>query len=165
MIGLKALSGGHSGENLGWYVVGLFDRVGIMDKKRSKVCLFVFTLTTFWNSHVIYQLYTATLDNTGNNNTTCKTIEDIHVQWGLPKWDHRKKQLPYFYSLFQVIYFSEELLVVALGMSWTLGMLMLWITSQRSQLLKTWPQSGNISAKCHVSWKTLENSLILKDGF
>jgi len=47
VIGLKALSGGHSGENLGWYVVGLFDRVGIMDKKRSKVCLFVFTLTTF----------------------------------------------------------------------------------------------------------------------
>jgi len=47
VIRLKALSGGHSGENLGWYTVGLFDHVGIMDKKRLKVCLFVFTLTTF----------------------------------------------------------------------------------------------------------------------
>jgi len=38
VIGFKALSGGHSGENLGRYSVGLLDRVGIMDQKRSKVC-------------------------------------------------------------------------------------------------------------------------------
>jgi hypothetical protein len=38
VIGFKALSGGHSGENLGRYSVGLLDRVGIMDKKNSKVC-------------------------------------------------------------------------------------------------------------------------------
>ena len=37
VIGFKGLSGGHSGENLGRYSVGLLDRVGIMDKKRSKV--------------------------------------------------------------------------------------------------------------------------------
>ena len=36
VIGFKALSGPHSGENLGQYAVGLLDRVGIMDKKRSK---------------------------------------------------------------------------------------------------------------------------------
>ena len=39
VIGFKALSGAHSGENLGRYAVGLLDRVGIMDKKQSKVCL------------------------------------------------------------------------------------------------------------------------------
>jgi hypothetical protein len=38
VIGFKALSGGHNGENLGRYSVGLLDRVGIMDKKSSKVC-------------------------------------------------------------------------------------------------------------------------------
>jgi hypothetical protein len=38
VIGFKALSGAHSGENIGRYTVGLLDRVGIMDKKKSKVC-------------------------------------------------------------------------------------------------------------------------------
>ena len=37
VIGFKALSGAHTGENLGRYVVGLLDRVGIMDEKRTKV--------------------------------------------------------------------------------------------------------------------------------
>jgi len=40
VVGFKALSGAHSGENLGRYAVGLLDRVGIMDKKRSKACFF-----------------------------------------------------------------------------------------------------------------------------
>ena len=38
VIGFKALSGGHSGENLGRYSVGLLDRVGIMSKTGTKVC-------------------------------------------------------------------------------------------------------------------------------
>ena len=37
VIGFKAISGTHSGENLGRYAVGLLDRVGIMSKKESKV--------------------------------------------------------------------------------------------------------------------------------
>ncbi|KAF8797346.1 hypothetical protein BYT27DRAFT_7125841, partial [Phlegmacium glaucopus] len=36
VIGFKALSGTHSGENLGRYAVGLLDRVGIMSQKQSK---------------------------------------------------------------------------------------------------------------------------------
>ena len=42
------------------------------------------------------QLYTATLDNTGNNNTTCRTIADIHIRrdLDLPKWDSSEQQLP-----------------------------------------------------------------------
>ena len=39
VIAFKALSGAHSGENLGRYVVGLLDHVGIMDKKSSKAWL------------------------------------------------------------------------------------------------------------------------------
>ena len=46
VIGFKALSGAHSGENLGRYAMGLLDRVGIMDKKSSKVCqLFLTSIT------------------------------------------------------------------------------------------------------------------------
>jgi len=42
------------------------------------------------------------LDNTGNNNTTCKMIQDIHTRQGL-KWNSDEQQLPYvlfihFYS-------------------------------------------------------------------
>jgi hypothetical protein len=38
VIGFKALSGGHNGENLGRHLVGLLDNVGIMDKKILKDC-------------------------------------------------------------------------------------------------------------------------------
>ena len=37
VIGFKALSGGHNGENLRRYSVGLLDQVGIMSKTRTKV--------------------------------------------------------------------------------------------------------------------------------
>jgi hypothetical protein len=37
VIGFKALSGNHGGENLGRYSLGLLDRIGIMDKKGTKV--------------------------------------------------------------------------------------------------------------------------------
>jgi len=37
VIGFKALSGAHSGENLGRYAVGLLDHVGIMSQNESKV--------------------------------------------------------------------------------------------------------------------------------
>src|SRR5271155_3529317 len=40
VIGFKAVSGAHTGENLGRYSVGLLDRVGIMDEKSSKACRF-----------------------------------------------------------------------------------------------------------------------------
>lgn len=102
VIGFKALSGAHSGENLGRYAVGLLDRVGIMDKKGSKASHFRSSRNHDYinNSHVGGQLYTATLDNTGNNNTTCKTIEDIHIRRGL-EWNSDEQQLPYVYLLFQ----------------------------------------------------------------
>jgi len=45
------------------------------------------------------QLYTITLDNMGNNNTTCKTIEKIHNLHGL-LWNSDEQQLPYVYFLF-----------------------------------------------------------------
>jgi hypothetical protein len=37
VVGFKAISGAHSGENLGRHAVGLLDRVGIMSKTQSKV--------------------------------------------------------------------------------------------------------------------------------
>ena len=46
VIAFKALSATHSGENLGRYAVGLLDCVGIMDKRRSKACLFMWSHIT-----------------------------------------------------------------------------------------------------------------------
>ena len=37
VVGFRSISGDHSGENLGRYLVGVFDRVGIMSKNHSKV--------------------------------------------------------------------------------------------------------------------------------
>ena len=37
VIGFQSISGDHSGQNLGRYIVGVFDRVGIMGKNHSKV--------------------------------------------------------------------------------------------------------------------------------
>jgi len=43
---------------------------------------------------IFRQLYTATLDNTSNNDTTCRTIEDIHIRRGL-EWNSDEQQLPF----------------------------------------------------------------------
>ena len=43
VIGFKGLSGAHDGDNLGRYLVGLLDRVGIMSKTGSKACYFYFS--------------------------------------------------------------------------------------------------------------------------
>lgn len=56
----------------------------------------------FVDSDTIHQLYAATLDNTGNNNTTCKTIEDIHIRRGL-EWNSAEQQLPYVISYCELI--------------------------------------------------------------
>ena len=38
IVGFQSISGDHSGENVGRYLVGVFDRVGIMGQNHSKVC-------------------------------------------------------------------------------------------------------------------------------
>ena len=60
-----------------------------------------------------------TLDNTGNNNTTCKTIEDIHAHRGL-EWNSSERQLPYVFYIFSSLpcaYFHHSCLghVINLG--------------------------------------------------
>ena len=39
VVGFKGLSGNHSGANLGRYLIGLYERVGIITKSGSKVNL------------------------------------------------------------------------------------------------------------------------------
>jgi hypothetical protein len=93
----------------------------------------------------VSQLYAATLDNTGNNNTTCKTIEDIHVRRGL-KWNSKEQQLPYV--LFIISSFNYlNLLAVALGMSSTSEMLPLCLTSRRLQPLRMQLLSGSMTPR------------------
>ena len=47
------------------------------------------------------------MDNTSNNNTACKAIEDVHVRRGL-EWNRHEQQLPddfyYFYYYCWLIY-------------------------------------------------------------
>jgi hypothetical protein len=74
------------------------------------------------SNHVV-QLYAATLDNTGNNNTTCKTIQEIHSHRGLV-WKSDEQQLPYVQLFFLYFPYLEEFLGVW-GMLSTLGMLTL----------------------------------------
>ena len=45
VIGFKALSGAHSGENLRRYLVGLLDCMGIMDQNRTKAYHFSYKMT------------------------------------------------------------------------------------------------------------------------
>jgi hypothetical protein len=45
VIGFHGVSGEHSGENLGRYFVGVCERVGIIDAKKSKVLLITYYLT------------------------------------------------------------------------------------------------------------------------
>ena len=39
VVGFKAISGDHGGDNLGRYFMGLCDRVGICNQDGSKVCM------------------------------------------------------------------------------------------------------------------------------
>lgn len=121
VIGFNALSGGHRGENLGGYSVGLLDRVGIMDKKNSKVCHLSRKIPIANTPSLICQLYTATLDNTGNNNTTCKTIQDIHARQGL-EWNSDKRQLPSVFYIFSQCFSLLISITVVWGTLSTLGM-------------------------------------------
>lgn len=75
VVGFQPVSGEHSGWNLGRYFVGLCDRVGIFNKDGSK-------------------LFTITLDNTSNNNTTCETVETFHRRRFYDLWKTQENQLP-----------------------------------------------------------------------
>ncbi|KAG1751591.1 uncharacterized protein EDB91DRAFT_1243837 [Suillus paluster] len=56
VIGFRGISAAHGGYNLAWYLVGLYERVGIINGQSSK-------------------LFCVTADNTSNNDTTCNNIE------------------------------------------------------------------------------------------
>ncbi len=60
VIGFKAVSGNHSGENLGRHAVGLLDRVGIMDKNGTKVLVVI-----LWQSLRNLIVITAVYGNVG----------------------------------------------------------------------------------------------------
>ena len=92
VVGFQSISGDHSRENLGRYVMGVFDWVGIMCKDQSKVHEQTSSTSNgFLNSR---QLLTATLDNVSSNTALCTTVEDIHLQRKLPHWWADEKQLP-----------------------------------------------------------------------
>ena len=78
VVGFQSISGDHSGENLGQYVVGVLDWVGIMGKDRSKV--YKQTPSTSNGFLISRQLLTTMLNNALSNTVLCTTVEDIHLQ-------------------------------------------------------------------------------------
>jgi hypothetical protein len=50
VVGFKGLSGNHSGDNLGRYLIGLYERVGIITESSSKVsfCSFILSNLRSW---------------------------------------------------------------------------------------------------------------------
>jgi hypothetical protein len=123
-----------------WIVLELW-----IKKDRRSVDHLIFSHGGCVRSDRVSQLYTATLDNTGNNNTTCKTIEDIHVRRGL-KWNSNEQQLPYvFFESHRTNYLN--LPAVALGTLSILEMSPLCPTLRKSQLLKMQRLSGNTTPR------------------
>lgn len=101
VVGFQPLSGEHSGWNLGRYFVGLCDRVGIFNKNGSKAG-YLISLIDRDSTKITLQLFTVTLDNTSNNNTTCETIKTFHKRRLYELWNAKENQLPYVSSFFQV---------------------------------------------------------------
>ena len=99
VIGMRGLSGNHGGKNLGRYIAGLCDRVGLIGKARPKVRLITTRVSTFHLTQPLPQLEGATLDNTSSNTNICKTIAQVHKRRGLKPWNHHKKQFMYVCSL------------------------------------------------------------------
>ncbi|KAF8181780.1 hypothetical protein BJ912DRAFT_1023504 [Pholiota molesta] len=48
------------------------------------------------------KLFGATLDNTSNNDTTCRTIAKVHENRDLPEWNSNELQLPYVVKMFNL---------------------------------------------------------------
>lgn len=93
VIGFRAISGDHSGKNLGRYFVGVCDRIGIINMERSKVSSGAVN-TQVLSDRKSSQLLTATLDNASSNTTKCETIQSIHERRKLPVWSAEENQLP-----------------------------------------------------------------------
>jgi hypothetical protein len=92
VVGFQPVSGDHSGWNLGRYIVGLCDRVGILNNNGSKVR---YSLVISINDSLLtQQLFTITLDNTSNNNTTCEAVETFHTRRRYDDWNAKENQLP-----------------------------------------------------------------------
>lgn len=90
VIGFKATAGGHEGENMGRYMMGLTDRVGITGTKHTKVRLFPMHSPHHDQQS---QLFCVTMDNTNVNGTSCETIELVHEHRGL-SWTASTCQVP-----------------------------------------------------------------------
>lgn len=119
--------------------MGTLDRVGIMHKTGTKVCWVILSLEGICS---LGQLYTATLDNTSNNNTACEAIENVHVRRGL-EWNRHEQQLPFDFHFIIIWFDLHNSVVGALRTSSTLITSTLWATSRRSQPLKIRRQYGN----------------------
>jgi hypothetical protein len=79
VIGFKALSGAHTGENLGRYAVGLLDRVGIMDEKRSKVRHVLTSCQNLSHSYLLFFYYSSIRQPLTTQVTTTRLAKPLKI--------------------------------------------------------------------------------------
>jgi hypothetical protein len=101
VVGFKGISGGHNGDNLGRYFMGLCDRVGICSRKESKVRRLVSLSHAMELPDSILTLHTSTSCNQSrwttrqtNNGTICQTIQKLHEGQHMD-WNADQNQLMY----------------------------------------------------------------------
>lgn len=75
VVAFRAISGAHTGENLGRYFLSLCDRVGITSKTSSK-------------------LLCVTADNTSNNDTMCDVVEQALHKRHIYNFNPTQHRLP-----------------------------------------------------------------------
>ena len=92
VIAFRAISGPHTGANLGRYFVSLCERAGIVAGQTSKVCT-MFFLFENRSTHPC-QLFCITADNTSNNDTACNEIENIFHRKHIYSFDSDTQRLP-----------------------------------------------------------------------
>ena len=91
VIGFRCIAGGHNGENMGRYFMGITDRVGITGRTFLKVSLMHGPLI---DELTDWQLYCATLNNASSNGMLCQSVQKIHVVCCLWPWSAVENKIP-----------------------------------------------------------------------
>ena len=76
VIAFHAITGAHTGENLGRYFVRLCKQAGIITSKGSKVHKQVFS--TLFDTNVPIQFFCVTADNMSNNDMMCNYVKTMY---------------------------------------------------------------------------------------
>ena len=93
VITFHAISGPHTGVNLGRYFVSLCEHAGIITSGSTKVCPMKFSLFSNYST-LSCQLFCVTANNTSNNDTACSAIQNILFCKHIYSFNSNAQRLP-----------------------------------------------------------------------